>query len=66
MTTMANRVVINPEWTKWVAQRSSNGEVRVVCGGVMFAAPVLIVHYIGEHCYLPPAQFLKAIEEAVS
>jgi hypothetical protein len=29
-----------------------------------FAAPVLIVHYIEEHGYLPPAEFLKAVEEA--
>lgn len=50
---------------KWVAQRSSNGEIRVVYGGVTFAAPLLIVHYIEEHYYLPPAQFLKAIEEAL-
>jgi hypothetical protein len=67
-TIMANCVVIDPNcsWAKWVSQRSSNGEIRVVDGGVTFAAPVLIVHYIEEHCYLPPAQFLKAIEEAVS
>jgi hypothetical protein len=66
MTTMTNRIVINPNWVKWAAQRSSNGEIRVVYGGVTFAAPVLIVHYIEEHCYLPPAEFLKAIEEAIS
>lgn len=66
-TTMTNRVVVDPScsWAKWVAQRSGNGEIRVVYGGVTFAAPVLIVHYIEEHCYLPPAQFLKAIEEVV-
>jgi hypothetical protein len=37
----------------------------VAFGGVTFAAPVLIVHYIEEHCYLPPTQFLQAIEQAV-
>jgi hypothetical protein len=41
----------------------SNGEIRVVYGGVTFAAPVLIVHYIEEHGYLPPTDFLKAVEE---
>jgi hypothetical protein len=67
-TIMTNRVVVDPNcsWEKWVAQRCSNGEIRVVYGGVTFAAPVLIVHYVEEHAYLPPAQFLKAIEEAVS
>jgi hypothetical protein len=42
----------------------SNGEIRVPHGGITFAAPVLIVHYIEEHRYLPPAEFLKAVEEA--
>jgi hypothetical protein len=60
-------VNITMAWQKyweWADQRSSNGEIRVACGGVTFAAPVLIVHYIEEHRYLPPEQFLKAIEEA--
>jgi hypothetical protein len=35
----------------------------VRCGKSDFAAPVLIVHYIEEHGYLPPADFLKAIED---
>jgi hypothetical protein len=66
-TAMPNRVVLDPDcsWAKWVDQRSSNGEVTVARGGVTFAAPVLIVHYIEEHCYLPPTQFLQAIEQAV-
>jgi hypothetical protein len=34
--------------------------------GIVFAAPVLIVHYIEAHGYLPPAQFLKAIDDALS
>jgi len=45
---------------------TSNGEIRVYREGVTFAAPLLIVHYIEDHGYLPPAQFLKAIEEAPS
>lgn len=65
--TLTNRVVIDPNcsWAQWVHQRSSNGEIRVSRGGVTFAAPVLIVHYIEEHGYLPPADFLKAVEESV-
>jgi hypothetical protein len=52
------------EWGKWRAQRSSNGEIRVTSEGIIYAAPVLIVHYIEEHGYLPPAQFLEAIDKA--
>jgi hypothetical protein len=29
---------------------------------ITYAAPVLIVHYIEAHGYLPPAEFLKALE----
>jgi hypothetical protein len=67
-TALPNRVVVDPNssWAKWLALPSSNGEMRVALGGVTFAAPVLIVHYIEEHGYLPPAQSLKAIEETVS
>lgn len=52
----------NSPWTKWAAQRWSNGEIRVTGGQVIFAAPVLIVHYIEDHGYLPPAEFLRAVD----
>src|SRR5580698_4584471 len=53
-----NRIDPNCSWAKWRDQRRSNGEARVAYEGVTFAAPVLIVHYIEEHGYLPPTQFL--------
>jgi hypothetical protein len=67
-TNLPNRVAIDPKcsWAQWAGQRSSNGEIRVSRGGVTFAAPVLIVHYIEEHGYLPPSGFLRAVEEAVN
>jgi len=66
-TTLPNSVVLDPNcsWVRWFAQRSSNDEIRVSWGGTIFAAPVLIVHYIEAHSYLPPAQFLKAVEETL-
>jgi hypothetical protein len=67
-TTLPNRVVLDPNcsWARWVGQRSSNGEIRVSGEGIVFAAPVLIVHYIEAHSYLPPAQFLKAVDDALA
>jgi hypothetical protein len=50
-------------WSEWANQRSGTGEIRVSHRGITFAAPVLIVHYIEEHGYLPPSVFLKAVEE---
>ena len=66
-TNLPIRVVIDPNcsWARWVAQRSSNGEIRVPREGIIFAAPVLIVHYIEAHNYFPPTKFLKAVEEAL-
>ena len=65
-TYLPNGIVIDPKCSRaqWIDERSSNGEIRVSREGITFAAPVLIVHYIEKHNYLPPDQFLKAIEEA--
>ncbi len=41
-----------------------NGEIRVRgTDGVEFAAPTLVVHYVVEHQYLPPAPFVDAVCE---
>jgi hypothetical protein len=62
-TRLPDRVVLDPNcsWVRWAEQRWGNGEIRVAGDGVVFAAPVLIVHYIEERDYLPPDQFLKAV-----
>jgi hypothetical protein len=39
-----------------------DGEIRVSgSGGVVFAAPTLICHYIQKHGYRPPEEFLIAV-----
>jgi hypothetical protein len=39
-----------------------NGEIHVIgCEGVVYVAPLLIWHYIAEHDYLPPNQFIQAV-----
>lgn len=67
-TIMPNRVVIDPNcsWAKWIGERSSNGEFRVSRRGITYAAPVLIIHNIQVHDYLPPDEFLAAVGEAPS
>jgi hypothetical protein len=54
----------NCSWIPWARQRSSNGEIRVSGEEIVFAAPLLIVHYIEAHSYLTPSQFLKAADAA--
>jgi hypothetical protein len=39
-------------------------EMRVVFGGVAYAAPVLVDHYVAVHRYLPPACFVEAVLKA--
>lgn len=39
-----------------------NGEIRIPGkGAIVYAAPTLICHYIGDHEYRPPQQFLDAV-----
>ena len=43
-----------------------NGEIRVRCdNGVTLVAPVLILHYVIEHHYLPPRQFVDAVLRSI-
>ena len=65
-TKLPNRVVLDPNcsYSRWSDQRSSNGEIRVSGAGIVFAAPVLIVHYIEARSYFPPAEFPKAVDAA--
>jgi hypothetical protein len=42
-----------------------SGEFRITSSnGATFVAPDLIVHYIADHAYLPPQEFLEAVLEA--
>jgi hypothetical protein len=40
-----------------------NGEIRVsdIDTDLTFAAPTLIVHYVAQHSYAPPAPFVRAV-----
>jgi hypothetical protein len=40
----------------------SNGEIRVTLDNMIFAPPVLIIHYIEAHGYLAPQEFLNAVK----
>jgi len=41
--------------------KMGNGEIRVPAPDVIFASPVLILHYIEEHEYKPPEAFIQAL-----
>jgi len=46
---------------KIVAMPHGNGEIHVQGIGRVYVSPTLVAHYITEHAYLPPAEFLEAI-----
>jgi hypothetical protein len=39
-----------------------NSELWVPSGDIVFASPISILHYIEVHNYLPPAEFIAAVE----
>ena len=46
----------------WCIWRMGNGEIHVIgADGTTYIAPVMIVHYISAHWYLPPKQFIDAV-----
>jgi hypothetical protein len=45
----------------WASARQGNGEIHLPgLDGVTYAAPRLILHYILEHQYRPPQEFIEA------
>jgi len=40
-----------------------NGEIHVPAaqGNIVYVAPQLVAHYVEEHCYLPPNEFVEAV-----
>jgi len=42
---------------------TDRGEILIVDGEKMYVAPRMIVHYIKEHCYHPPEEFLRAVDK---
>lgn len=47
------------ENSKWMS--IGNGEIRVGGRSAVFASPVLIYHYVAEHQYMPPQEFIDAV-----
>src|SRR5262245_47403847 len=46
----------------WEYFRSGNGEIRVAAAdGTVYSAPALLLHYVSEHQYRPPQQFIDAV-----
>lgn len=40
---------------------TGNGEIRVIGRDIIYAAPALIAHYVIEHDYKPPDEFVEAV-----
>ncbi len=44
---------------KWVP--NNNGEIWIPDGNIIYAAPVMIYHYVTDHEYRPPEAFIDAV-----
>jgi hypothetical protein len=42
-----------------------SAELRVSDGTLTYAAPNLILHYVSDHKYLPPSEFIRALVNAI-
>jgi hypothetical protein len=46
----------------WEMFRCGNGEIHVADGsGAIYCAPTLVLHYVSEHQYQPPREFVDAV-----
>src|SRR5262245_40234644 len=54
------------EELNWETHPKGSAEFRVLGVGVVYAAPELLVHYVDEHDYRPPAPFIDAALAAVA
>ena len=51
-------------WCGFCGRFASDSEVRVISKSRVYAAPMLIHHYIIAHRYRPPGAFIRAVMEA--
>ena len=60
----ADVIVGDPHYQEvWEMFRSGNGELHVKGNaGVVYCAPLLIVHYVAEHQYRPPEPFIGRLQ----
>jgi hypothetical protein len=59
-------IFINTALNSRGAVMLGSGEVHVVSEGIIYAAPSLLIHYIDEHSYLPPASFLEGLRNILA
>ena len=46
----------------WGMFRNGNGEIHVQSpSGAVYCAPILVLHYVAEHQYQPPHEFVDAV-----
>lgn len=46
---------------EFCGQAHGVGNFGVLCGDLLYVAPELVVHYVEEHQYCPPAEFIAAV-----
>jgi len=58
-------IVIDSEGRRVIpppGETMGNGEIRVAGSrGIVYVAPVLVLHYVEKHSYQPPIEFVRAV-----
>ncbi|AWM39418.1 hypothetical protein GobsT_22600 [Gemmata obscuriglobus] len=57
-------VFMGPHRCELCGRCVASGNIGVPAGGVLFAAPEMIAHYVEVHKYAPPAEFVAAVLSA--
>jgi hypothetical protein len=59
----ADIIAVEPRYEDvWEMFRCGNGEVHVRSEtNIVYCAPALVIHYVSEHQYQPPSEFIAAV-----
>ncbi len=49
---------------EFCGQEKGNGEIRIFTESKTYAAPVMVYHYVKEHGYQPPEEFIQAVMQS--
>lgn len=61
---LAWSVFMGPHECELCWKCTASGNIGVPAGGVLFAAPEMVAHYVEVHKYAPPAEFVAAVLSA--
>jgi len=59
--TLCGNSLFKIRWRRRQIEMSGHGHYLLQCGKVVYMAPAMLLHYIVDHHYCPPEEFLDAV-----